>query len=303
MDAPTFPLRIAGDTVTGSSSFDSYSCAPSTDEGGPEIVYRLKLPEDGFLSAAVYGDSGTVDIDVHLLADNDPNTCLSRGNVEAKADVEGGYRYVVVDSFVKGGVPQAGPFTLDIGFRAPSVGPCELETGVMPRVNDGGNSLAMPATGPIVKEAHLVTQEEPAPYPTTSTEKLSEHYALSQQRTGFVMYRKERWAPLEGGTHYGQGIGPATLVPVIDEGWYVNMYWRAAARPARGTRMILIHPDDPSRAVVVSAGHETGPGNLSHIGGTTEETHFYMGTGHLSTMKLGIAKDQSLPFGPRKCVP
>ena len=41
-------------------------------------------------------------------------------------------------------------------------------------------------------------------------------------------------------------------------------------------------------AVVVAAGYETGPGNLSHVGGTPEETHFYLGTGHLDEMTLGI---------------
>ena len=79
------------------------------------------------------------------------------------------------------------------------------------------------------------------------------------------------------------------------------MYWTAAARPPRGARMILRLPDDPSRAVVVAAGYETGPGNLTHVGGTPEETHFYLGTGHLSEMTIGIAEDQALPLGPRRC--
>jgi hypothetical protein len=40
----------------------------------------------------------------------------------------------------------------------------------MERVRDGGDHLQMPATGPVVLEAHLVTQEDPQPYPSTSTE-------------------------------------------------------------------------------------------------------------------------------------
>ena len=62
--------------------------------------------------------------------------------------------------------------------------------------------------------------------------------------------------------------------------------------------MILRLPGT-NRAVVVAAGYETGPGNLNNIGGTPEETHHYLGTRHLSPMTLGIAKDQSLRFGPR----
>ena len=108
----------------------------------------------------------------------------------------------------------------------------------------------------------------------------------------------EPWAPLEGGSFYGCGIGSPTLFPVEDEGWYVNMYWTSAARPARGTRMVL---RDGARAVVVAAGYETGPGDLSFIGGTPEETHFYLGTGHGSVLTLGLAADPTLPLGPRTC--
>jgi hypothetical protein len=64
--------------------------------------------------------------------------------------------------------------------------------------------------------------------------------------------------------------------------------------------MILREPGG-NRAVVVAAGYETGPGNLERIGGTPEESHFYMGTHHLDTLQLGIATDQSLPYGPRTC--
>jgi hypothetical protein len=79
------------------------------------------------------------------------------------------------------------------------------------------------------------------------------------------------------------------------------MYWTAAARPPKGTRMILRLPSDPSRAVVVAAGYETGPGDLSMIGGTTEEAHFYLGTQHQDELTLGFASDASLPLGPRRC--
>jgi hypothetical protein len=262
-------------------------------------VYRVTVPEAGFLSAAVYCDAG-VDIDVHILSSLDGNACLDRGDHHARADVPAGEVWVVADTYVSG-TPQAGPFSIDIGFLAPSKGPCDMLVGEMPRVGDGGNHLAMPATGPIVMEAHLVTQDEPPPYPMTDTDKLQAHYALSQAKTGLVMYRTQLWAPLEGGSFYGAGVGDPKDFPALDEGWYVNMYWTAAARPAAGTRMILRDPNGGSRAVVVAAGYETGPGDLAHVGGTPEESHFYMGTNHLDPMKLGLAKDQSLPLGPRVC--
>lgn len=284
----------------GASTLDGYACSPDTDESGPEIVYRVTVPTDGFLSAAVYEAEG-VDVDVHILSALDPATCLARGNYDARADVTAGDVWIVVDTYVSGGVPLSGAFALDIGFVEPSRGPCEMEVGEMARVGDGGESLHMPATGPIVHEAHLVTQDEPPPYPSTFTEELAEHYLLSQQVTGFVMYRDTEWAPMEGGDFYGCGIGDPADFPVLHEAWYVNMYWTSAARPAAGTRMILRDPQGGSRAVVVAAGYETGPGDLTHIAGTPEETHFYMGTAHLDEMQIGIATDQSLPFGPRVC--
>jgi hypothetical protein len=81
--------------------------------------------------------------------------------------------------------------------------------------------------------------------------------------------------------------------------FHVNMYWTSAARPARGTRMIIQVPGT-TRAVVVAAGYETGPGDLAKIGGTPEESHFFLGP-NTTQWTLGIAKDQTLPLGPREC--
>jgi len=296
----SFPFHDARDTSKeGDAVLDGYSCKPNADESGPEIIYRVTVPADGFLSVAVYDGDG-VDIDVHILSTLEPSACVDRGDLQARADVTAGDWWVVADTYADG-APKSGSFELDIGFVEPSVGPCGMLSGEMPRVGDNGNHLKMPATGPIVGEAHLVTQEEPAPYPSSSTEELAEHYALSQKTTGFVMHRKEHWAPLEGGSFYGAGIGNPSAFPVLHEAWYVNMYWTKEGRPDKGTRMILREPGNGSRAVVVAAGYETGPGNLKNIGGTPEESHFYLGTGHLDLLQLGIATDQSLPFGPRRC--
>ena len=304
----TFPFTHEGDTTQAPfDAFDVYPCKPSADESGPEYVYRVTVPEDGFLSVAVYDDApgedpADVDVDVHILAEDDPETCITRGHHDAAADVEAGTVWVVVDTWVDSDlVEYAGAFRVDIGFLAPSVGPCDMEVGVMHRVGDGGDALAMPATGPMVKEAHLVTQDEPPPYPETSTDHLAQHYALSQSVTGLVMYRQEPWAPLEGGSFYGAGIGSPADFPTLDEGWYVNMYWTAQSRPPKGTKMILRLPG-ADRAVVVAAGYETGPGDLSNIGGTPEETHFYLGTKHHDVMTLGVAVDQAIPLGPRWCL-
>lgn len=296
----SFPFTDTRDSTLGQALFDTYGCDPDTDESGPEIVYRLTLPEAGFVSAAVYPDAG-VDIDVHILGSLDAADCLDRGHHHAGADVPAGQVWVVADTWVDDdGLALAGAFEIDIGFLAPSVGPCDMLEGEMPRVGDEGDHLAMPATGPMVLEAHLVTQDEPPPYPSTPTEELLDHYALSQSVSGLVMYRRQDWAPLEGGSFYGAGIGSPTAFPTLHEAWYVNMYWTSEARPEKGRAMILRDPGT-ERAVVVAAGYETGPGNLTRIGGTPEETHFYLGTTHLDVLQLGLAADDTLPIGPRRC--
>lgn len=296
----SFPYSHDGNTaVLSAGKLTAYSCKPSADESGPEQIYRVEVTGPAFLSAVVYPEAG-VDVDVHILSALSAASCLDRGDDAAKSDVTTGVYFVVVDTYVAAGKALAGKYRVDIGLIAPSAGPCAMKTGTLARVNDGGKPLAMPATGPVVIEAHLVTQEEPPPYPTTATEELEAHKALSQQKTGLVMKRSQVWAPLEGGGFYGAGIGSPTNFPLLDEGWYVNMYWTAAARPKAGTRMIVRLPQS-KRAVVVAGGYETGPGNLAHVGGTPEETHFYLGTGHLSVMQLGFALDNALPLGPRIC--
>ena len=108
------------------------------------------------------------------------------------------------------------------------------------------------------------------------------------------MDRTEPWA-WEPGGEPGRGAHWDKLPPDA-ECWYVNMYW--ADRPAAGTRMIV---QANGRAVVAAAGYETGPGNLDHIGGVTEEIHRYLDTVHISEMTLGFAADQTLPLGPIEC--
>ncbi len=80
--------------------------------------------------------------------------------------------------------------------------------------------LATPAAGPLVREAHLVTVDEPFDegWPTALRDRIERHYAVSEAATGFVMARREPWAPAgEGGSRWGQG-STGRPVPVEDEG-------------------------------------------------------------------------------------
>ena len=297
------PFYDTNDTTGGDSLWDSYGCSPGTDESGPEVVYRLELSQPAFVTAVVRDMTGDVDIDVHLLGSLDPDDCIDRGHWQASADLDAGTYYVVADTWVGGdGTEYSGAYTLALSAWTPPLVDCSMQTGSIDRIGDGGTPLPMPATGPIVLEAHLVTVDDgygtagSGPWPATITEGIPDHYLTSEAATGWVMHRTQSWAPQEN-SNFGQAAHYSKL-PNPDEGWYVNMMW--SSRPAAGTRMLLT--DTSGRAAVVSAGFETGPGNLAHVGGTTEEVHHWFGTGHLDELTLGFAVDSTLPLGPVECL-
>jgi hypothetical protein len=219
-----------------------------------------------------------------------------------------------------GGVPQAGPYVLDAWFQAAPGGDCSVTAMDVQMVwascsaqvadcfeapDSNGVTrrwLRTPTTGRVAKEAHLVTVDDGfgSGWPTSFTDGIEAHHARSQQASGYVMSRTEPWAPAgEGGSRYGQG-STGNKVPVLDEAWYVNMYWRV--KPAPGTRMIVRNPAT-GRAAVAAAGWETGPGDITYIGGAAEEIHHHLGTSHGGTLEFGFAANASLPLGPITCPP
>lgn len=311
--ADAFPFVHEADTTAAPSDVaDAYACAPDTDESGGELWYRVEVAEAGALIARVDSADGA-DIDVHLLSDADAEACLTRDHVELSWVVEPGTYWIVADTWVDGGgEPQAGGYTLTLTLAPLPSGDCAFESrdlrmfwtdcapGIDCEVSGGDVLLATPSFGPVVKEAHLVTVEDDfgGGWPTSFTDGITDHYALSEARTGYVMDRAEPWAPAgEGGSEYGQGSTGAPL-PVEDEAWYVNMYWKD--RPAKGTRLLVWNPAN-GRVVVASGGYETGPGANDAIGGAVEEIHDHLGTSHRDGLVMGFAADQALPLGPITC--
>lgn len=312
-----FPFVDDGDTrAAPEAAVDRWTpCAPDTDEGGGEIYYRVEVPEDGLLSLEVDDAPGDgVDVDVHLLDDLAADACVARDNRAVQWPVGPGAWYVAVDTWVNGaGEALPGPYRLTIDFRPVGDDLCatrpvdlrmfwrECAAGIDCYVADGETYLRTPAVGPVVKEAHLVTQDDfddLGGWPSSGREGLEAHYQRTIDATGYRMSRTEPWAPAgEGGSEWGQGSTGRPL-PVEDEAWYVNMYWRE--RPAPGTRMIARNPAN-GRAVVLAAGYETGPGANTAIGGVTEEVHDWLETGHRDALLLGFAADDALPLGPIEC--
>ena len=316
-----FPFDDRRDTALAESrEIDRYACAADTDESGGEYWYRIEVGAAGTLRVTVDDRPGdSVDIDVHLLATTDPASCLARDNLGFTQEVAAGSYYLVADTWVNGaGQELLGPYELTIDFTATATGTCAMVdrdlrmfwSSCDPSVPNcfeapgpGGavaRFLKTPASGPVVKEAHLVTTEEDfgGGWPSSFTDQIERHYEVSELATGWGLPRGEPWAPAgEGGSQYGQGATGAR-VPVLDEGWYINMYWRE--RPTPGTRMIVRNPEN-GLTVVASAGYETGPGSNTAIAGVAEEVHLYLGTSHRDPLQVGFAADQSLPLGPIDC--
>ncbi|MBI2372781.1 MAG: murein L,D-transpeptidase catalytic domain family protein [Deltaproteobacteria bacterium] len=114
-----FPWAESGDTRQGARRLAGYSCAPGANESGPENLYKVTLPADGFLSAEVSGMASGVDVDLHLLAANGASACLDRGDVRAGAYVRAGEYFIAADTWVSGsGVELSGAYTVTFGFVA-----------------------------------------------------------------------------------------------------------------------------------------------------------------------------------------
>ena len=116
--AESFPFSHQGDTTQSNQrELDSYSCAPSTDESGAEIVYRLTLPHAGFLSLELHDMESGADVDIHLLGSFDADDCIDRGHWLAGSYVPAGEYWVVADSWVRAaGEEKPGAYTLQVGL-------------------------------------------------------------------------------------------------------------------------------------------------------------------------------------------
>ncbi len=310
-----FPFMHRADARDApASEIDRYACAPDVDESGGEIYYSVLIEERGVLTVQLDDEPGDdIDVDLHLLETLDPDTCRARDNRLVRLVLPPGEYILVADTWVnRDGRALPGPYTLRAEFFPTGDNDCATMAvdrrmfwrscdGSLDCYTDGGEVfLRTPAVGPVVKEAHLVSPADGFGdgWPSSSRDRIQAHYALTEEATGYVMDRTEPWAPAgEGGSRWGQG-STGRPVPLVDEAWYVNMHWRD--RPAAGTRMILRNPEN-GRAVVASAGYETGPGSNTAVGGASEEIHDWLGSRHRTVLSIGFAADDALPLGPIDC--
>jgi Sulfatase-modifying factor enzyme 1 len=125
----SLPYTDHDDTTGRASVVGAYDCAPATDEGGGEVVYRLDLADAATIRIAVDDVPGdAVDVDVNLLdgpATSSPATgCLARDNLTVEQPLAAGTYWIAIDTWVDGtGTALPGPYTLSVG-TATGAGDC-----------------------------------------------------------------------------------------------------------------------------------------------------------------------------------
>jgi hypothetical protein len=114
----SFPFTASGDTRNVSERrFDVYNCS-TANESGPEVVYFFTVDQSGTVTASVDDVAGdNIDLDVHLLDADDAKACLARGNISLSQAVGPGRYFIIVDTYVSGGVEKSGPYRLTVSFE------------------------------------------------------------------------------------------------------------------------------------------------------------------------------------------
>ncbi|PKN46910.1 MAG: hypothetical protein CVU59_04610, partial [Deltaproteobacteria bacterium HGW-Deltaproteobacteria-17] len=104
-------------TLSQSDVFDAYP--PNTlDESGPEYVYVFTLPRRMQVQAYIdLPEPAGVDIDLHLLSSLAPLSLISRSNNALMETLEPGTYFLVMDTYVSGGVEMPGPYGLHVRIR------------------------------------------------------------------------------------------------------------------------------------------------------------------------------------------
>jgi len=117
-----------------SDAIDSYGCSPTTDESGPEQVYRVQVATSGVLTVQV-SDGDEVDVDVHVLDGTSGDDCLARDDTTAQVTLEPGEHWIVADTWV-GSYEYSGPYVLTASFTG-AVGEVSEEDETDVETGDG----------------------------------------------------------------------------------------------------------------------------------------------------------------------
>jgi hypothetical protein len=117
VDVGDLPATITGDgTGARGARFETYGCALAGEYPGPEVVYAVELPEDGFFMAAITDGAAAV-AGVALLGSLDATDCLDVHADTVGARLPRGEVVVVVE--LQPG-DDAGSFTLQAALTTPA---------------------------------------------------------------------------------------------------------------------------------------------------------------------------------------
>jgi hypothetical protein len=114
------PILISSDSFTdtrdtSTGGFDDFNTYPpdARDMSGRGFLYMFTIANPMTLNAAVTEDAGA-DIDIYLLSSIDPVTFKARNTLSLNQYLEAGTYYLSLDTYVSSGVPQSGPYTLNV---------------------------------------------------------------------------------------------------------------------------------------------------------------------------------------------
>ena len=123
----SLPFTASGDTRGATEQRAThYDCAPTIDEGGAEIVYRLDLAAPTLVAIELAAVTAGADVDVHLVRGSAAGAtaagCVIRDDRALVADLTAGSWWIAVDSFADGGGPRPGAYTMAV--TTPTSGAC-----------------------------------------------------------------------------------------------------------------------------------------------------------------------------------
>ncbi len=103
-----------------------YDCAPSIDERGAEVVYRLDLAAPTLIAIDVTTTTPGADVDVHVVraaaTGATATGCVIRDDRALVADLAAGSWWIAIDSFADAAGPKPGAYSLAV--TAPTSGAC-----------------------------------------------------------------------------------------------------------------------------------------------------------------------------------
>ena len=133
LDAPlSLPFGGTDWRDTSMASSDEIDTYPpyTANESGPEYIYGFTVDEAVRMTAEILApEPDGVDIDVHLLSSLNPLEVIGRGNTTVIAQLDPGTYYLVLDTFVSGGIELTGPYTLSVAVRSAQIDPSDYFNG------------------------------------------------------------------------------------------------------------------------------------------------------------------------------